>query len=44
MPVLLFTYGLPRKYIVSAINKSAPIQSKLHRLMSLQADVRGQAS
>lgn len=48
MPVPLFTYGLRRKYIVSAINKSimptAPFQSKLRRLMSLQADVRAQES
>lgn len=48
MPLLLFTYGLHRKYIVSAINKSimptASIHSSLHRLMSLQADVRGQES
>lgn len=48
MPVLLLTYGLYGKYIVSAINKSimltTPIQNKLHRLMSLQADVRGHKS
>lgn len=48
MPVLLLTYGLCGKYIVSAVNKSVmpttPIQSKLHRLMSLQADVRGHES